>query len=263
MIPDACRNDTTAPSDTRHLYQSFVRIWHEMDNELCESRVEGQGRERQLLCGCLHDLDTGMTVSSGGDKEGRRVDGRHLRWPDASHQLRREGAGTAADVEHPLARSHSREVRQLRGKEARVLAHVAVVSVCCHIEAHRPSLRLPHPVRSEPKPTPIHRLINLGTAGPAARRELCVSEGASITPRPVQAREPWVCETVVPSYAADPEAAARRRPPPRRLTGRLGSDGSWVEALRDQPDRQDHLLDEHGKSQNDLGRREVVDHVGT
>ena len=102
------------------------------------------GRERQLLCGCLHDLNTGMTLSSGGDEEGRRVDGRHRRWPNARHQLCREGSRAAADVEHPLARSHSREVRQLRGKEARVLAHVAVVCVRGHIEAHRPSLRLPH-----------------------------------------------------------------------------------------------------------------------
>ena len=140
MIPDAGRNDTVVPGDTRHLCQSLVRIRHEMDNELRDGRVERQGRKRQSVCGRLQYLDAGVALPSSGDEGVRGVDGRNSRRPHARDQLRREGPGTAANVEHPLAGSHPGEVRQLRRKEERVLAHVAVVGVRGHIEAHLPNL---------------------------------------------------------------------------------------------------------------------------
>jgi hypothetical protein len=53
-----------------------------------------------------------------------------------------------------------------------------------------------------------------------------------------------------------PGAAAHLRSVTRKYRGRqLGSDGRWVEALGDQPNGQDHLLHEDGKSQDELGRR--------
>jgi hypothetical protein len=44
--------------------------------------------------------------------------------------------------------------------------------------------------------------------------------------------------------------------PPRRLTGRLGGDRRWVEALGDQPHGQDHLLHGDRKGQDGWGRSE-------
>src|SRR5712692_874650 len=100
MIPNAGRHDTLTPGDTRHLCQSSVRICHEMDNELRDGRVERQGRERQLLCGRLKNLYAGVALPSGGYEGFRGVDGYHGRSPHARDQLRREGPGTAANVEH-------------------------------------------------------------------------------------------------------------------------------------------------------------------
>ena len=108
-----------------------------MDDELSEDRVERLARERQFLCGRPDYLNARMAVASGGDEGFRRIDGCDGRSPNARDQLRGEGPGAAANVEHPMAGSHPGEVRKLRRKEARVLAHVPVVGVRGHIEAHR------------------------------------------------------------------------------------------------------------------------------
>jgi hypothetical protein len=49
MVPDARCDDTTLPSHARHLTQSSDRVLHEMNDELCQGRVEGFVRKRQFL----------------------------------------------------------------------------------------------------------------------------------------------------------------------------------------------------------------------
>ena len=122
-------------------------------------------------------------------------------------------------------------------------------------------------------------------AGPRARRprsrqrtggrRACTGAKNRI-PYSASARECHMNETTTSSCSsrAEPEAPVRsahqsaeavlrcrsRRRAPQWAASptchrQTGSDGRSVEALGDQPDRQDHLLQEDGKSQDDLGRR--------
>ena len=86
-----------------------------MNDQLGKGRVKRPIREGQSLSGRPEHLCAGVAFPSSGDEGLRGVDGRHGRSPKTGDQLGRECPGTAADIEGPLAGSHTGEVRQLRG----------------------------------------------------------------------------------------------------------------------------------------------------
>ena len=108
-----------------------------MDDELGERRVEPPVRERQPLGGCLVHVDPGETRPNGGDERLRRVDRGDGHGPQPRHELGGERAGTAPDVEDPLAGLDAGQVRELGRQEPRIAAHETVVCLGGHIEAHR------------------------------------------------------------------------------------------------------------------------------
>jgi hypothetical protein len=89
----------------------------------------------------LVHLDAGMSRPGGLDEWRRRVDGRHRSGAQPCNERRRERPGAAADVEHPLSGGDAAKIRQLRGQQARVSAHEAVVRLRGDIEAHGPTVR--------------------------------------------------------------------------------------------------------------------------
>ena len=68
MIPDARGHDTLATGDAGHLAQPHDRVRHEVDDELCQCRVECPICERELLRGCASNCDRGVALPSGGDE---------------------------------------------------------------------------------------------------------------------------------------------------------------------------------------------------
>ena len=114
VIPHAGGDDTTRPGHARHLRQPGHRIRHEVHDELGKGGIEPAVREGQLLGGCRLHVDARVARPSGRNERLGRVNGRYGRWPQPADELGGEGAGTAADVDHPLPGAHPREVRQLR-----------------------------------------------------------------------------------------------------------------------------------------------------
>ena len=85
-----------------------------MHDELRERGVEGAVVERQALGRGLPDVDAGVPLPRGGHERLGRLDRRDVPGIEPPQQLGRERAGPAADVEHPLLRSHAGEVGELR-----------------------------------------------------------------------------------------------------------------------------------------------------
>ena len=136
MIPDARRNDTAATGHAAHLAEARRRIAHEVDDELRERRVERAVLERQALRLGPSHVDARIALPRGLDEARRRVDGRHGFCADSAHELARQSAGAAADVEHELRLPDGREVREPRGQRRRVPAHEPVVRLRACGEAH-------------------------------------------------------------------------------------------------------------------------------
>src|SRR4029077_18251463 len=62
-IPDAGGDDTVGAGHPRHLTNTAHRIRHEMNNELCERRVERTVFERQRLRRRKVDRDAGESLA--------------------------------------------------------------------------------------------------------------------------------------------------------------------------------------------------------
>ena len=73
--------------------------------------VVGEG---QVLGRWPAHLTPGLRAARRPDERRRGVDGRHRLRPEPRHQLGRQGARAAADVEDPLAGAHAREFGHLR-----------------------------------------------------------------------------------------------------------------------------------------------------
>jgi hypothetical protein len=127
VVPDAGSDDTACTGHASHLAEPADRVGHEVDDELRESGVELIVRERQLLRRGQSDVDARVPFGRGGRELSRGIDRGDCFGADAPHELRRQGAGPAADVDDVLARFNAGKVRQLRCEWSRIAAHEAVV----------------------------------------------------------------------------------------------------------------------------------------
>ena len=93
--------------------------------------------ERQLLGEGLLDPDLRQPLPHRADERRRRVDRGDRTGAEPAHELGRQRAGAAADVEHALAVADAGEVGELRRERHRVAAHEAVVGIGGDVEAHR------------------------------------------------------------------------------------------------------------------------------
>ena len=116
-----------------------------MDDELRQRRVELVVGERQLLGGREPDVDAAMALLRRRHERLGGIDGGHVVRAEPVDELRRQRAGPAADVEHPLAVGHSGQVGELWRERHRVAPHEPVVRVGGNREAHRRDSRLSHP----------------------------------------------------------------------------------------------------------------------
>jgi hypothetical protein len=142
VVPDARRHDTALPSHTHHLLHPHCGVLHEKDDELRQGRVEHRVLERQLLGGCSAHVDARMPLLRRRDKKLRWIDCRYRGRTKSFDQLGCQCARATSDVEHSLSRGDRCEIGELRRKQPRVPAHVTVVRVGVHGEAHRRNLRL-------------------------------------------------------------------------------------------------------------------------
>ena len=142
VVPDGRRHDTPLPSHTHHLRHSQRGVLHEKDDQLRQGRVEHRIPERQLLGGCSPHVDAGMPLLRCRDERLRWIDCRYRGRTESFDQLGCQRARATSDVEHSLSRGDRCEIGELRRKQSRVRAHVTVVRVGVHGEAHRRNLRL-------------------------------------------------------------------------------------------------------------------------
>ena len=117
-----------------------------MDHELGERGIEGPVRERKRFGGRLADVDAGNCAP---ERPPRRAPRGRRRTPrvsaHAGHELGRERARPATDIEHPLAGPDIGEVSERRREQARVPAHEVVIRLRGDIEAHGSSLGVDAP----------------------------------------------------------------------------------------------------------------------
>ena len=118
VIPDARRQDAVLAGDAGHFAEPGDWIRHEVDDELGQSRVELAIAERELLGGREPNLDAWMALFRRRDERLRRIDRGNVDRPKAADQLGGERAGTAADVEHPLAGRDLGEVERAAARAA-------------------------------------------------------------------------------------------------------------------------------------------------
>ena len=109
-----------------------------MHDELRERDVERTIREWQAFCGGNTDVDPWIAFSSRLDEWLRRIDRGNVIRTNARHELTRERARTATDVEHVVADRNAGEVGESRCERRRVTAHEAVVRVGGNGERHGP-----------------------------------------------------------------------------------------------------------------------------
>ena len=135
-----------------------------MNDELRERCVEVAIRIRQRFGRRALHVDSWMTLAGGGDEGLGRVDGSHRPLTEPRDQLRRQGAGTAADVERAAVRRELREVGELRSELPGVHTHEPVVGIRWDFEAHAHPRRrltpLAHPaLRGRPLVLPLGRAL--------------------------------------------------------------------------------------------------------
>jgi hypothetical protein len=92
----------------------------------------------RFSAGARRDVDAWITFPSRLDERLGRIDRRDAIRTSARHELTRERAGTATDVEHLLADRHTGEVGESRCERRQVATHEAVVRVGGHGERHGP-----------------------------------------------------------------------------------------------------------------------------
>ena len=136
VVPHGCGDDPPGPGDPRHLAQTRDGVGHEMHDELGDGSVEVAIGERQLLCGRLADVDSGVALARRGHEWLGRVDGGHALGAQPGDELAGQRPRPAPNVEHPLPRRHAREVGHLRRKRGRVAPHEPVVCVRADGKAH-------------------------------------------------------------------------------------------------------------------------------
>ena len=139
VIPHGRRHDAAVAGDARHLAQPCHGIRHEVDDELRERGVELVLCERQLLGRRALDRDSRVAFADGVDERLRRIDGRHGFLAQPPHELGRQRARPATDVEH--ATLGAGEVGEQRRQRHRVPAHEPVVRLRSDGERHEPTLR--------------------------------------------------------------------------------------------------------------------------
>ena len=114
---------------------------HEVDDELGKSSIECVIRERQLLRGAEPDVDARVPGTGGLDERLRRIDRDDRIGSDPGHELRRERARPAADVEHPLSGCDPREIGELGREQHGVPSHEPVVRIGGDVEEHAARLQ--------------------------------------------------------------------------------------------------------------------------
>jgi hypothetical protein len=116
VIPNARGYDTKVARRARHLAKSRDGVCHEVNDELCQSGVEGLIFKRQLLRRSASHGDAGMALSSCSNERRRRIDRRHRVRSQPPDQLGRQRAWAAADIEHSLTSGHRREIGERAGE---------------------------------------------------------------------------------------------------------------------------------------------------
>ncbi len=111
VIPNAGRHDTVLTHHARHFAKPPDGICHEVNDELCQRRVERLISKRELLRRGASHADPGVALC-------------------------RECAGAAADIENSLTSGDRREIGELGGKRHRIPAHESVVGIGADGEAH-------------------------------------------------------------------------------------------------------------------------------
>ncbi len=136
VIPNAGRHDTVLTHHARHFAKPPDGICHEVNDELCQRRVERLISKRELLRRGASHADPGVALSSCCNERLRRIDGRNGGRSQPPDQLCRECAGAAADIENSLTSGDRREIGELGGKRHRIPAHESVVGIGADGEAH-------------------------------------------------------------------------------------------------------------------------------
>ena len=161
MVPDAGSDDAARSRDASHLAEADDRVPHEVDDELRERRVELVVSERDALRGRDPDVHSRVSQTDCADERLGGVDGGHPSRTYPPDQLADEGAGSAADIEHPHRRTDHGEVGELSGQASRVPSHEGVVGLPDHLE-HPGTIRAlrshwghPVPLVLEGEPLPV------------------------------------------------------------------------------------------------------------
>ena len=137
VVPDARCDDPTGACHSRHLAQSCDGVGHEMDDELCECRVEDAVVEGQAFSGREVHVDCRVARFRRGDERLRWVDRRDCLPADPPNKLARERAGAAAHIQHTLPFADSCEFGQLGCELRRVSTHEPVIGLGGNLEGHR------------------------------------------------------------------------------------------------------------------------------
>ena len=114
VVPHARGHDPARARHASHLHEPGDRVGHEVHDELGQRGVERVVVVGQPLGGGGPHVDRGEAGAGRGDEGQRRVHGRDGSRPEPLHQLRGQGTRPAADVEHPLTRSHAGRVGEQR-----------------------------------------------------------------------------------------------------------------------------------------------------
>jgi len=130
-----CARGAHRPQRADRIGEVLEHLVRVHDVERAAFRVEGVEVERVHVAdgeGRVVDALRGGVAGGGSDDLGRQIDAHHGAGCDETREVERDGAGTAADVEHPQPRSQVRQqVRGgvLRGAPAVRAQHALVVPV--------------------------------------------------------------------------------------------------------------------------------------
>ena len=140
MVPDTRGDDTVATRHPSHLDEPGHGVGHEVNDKLGHGRIERRIIERKLLGGSTLHVDGRMTLLHGGGEGLRRIDSRHGPRAQPPHQLGRQRARAATDVEHALSRLDRGQVGERGSEGNRVPPHEAVIRIGTNGEAHARNL---------------------------------------------------------------------------------------------------------------------------
>lgn len=136
VIPHARRDHATGGRHALHLAQAGDRVGHEMNDELGEGRIEARVAEGNALGSSMPNVDAWIASFRCGDKLLGGIDRGHGISAEPPHELSRQGARPATDVQHALAGAGTAEIGELRCQLRRVSAHEPVITLGRDLECH-------------------------------------------------------------------------------------------------------------------------------